>query len=41
MLEEACGAMENVTVGSFKGLLVEYAKQTGPFGHREGPSGRE
>jgi pantetheine-phosphate adenylyltransferase len=30
MLEEACGAMENVTVGSFKGLLVEYAKQLVP-----------
>lgn len=30
MLEEACGAMENVTVGAFKGLLVEYAKQQGP-----------
>ena len=29
MLEEACGAMENVTVGAFKGLLVEYAKQQG------------
>ena len=30
MLEEACGAMENVSVGAFKGLLVEFAKQHGP-----------
>lgn len=29
MLEEACGAMENVTVGAFKGLLVDYAKAQG------------
>ena len=29
MLEEACGAMENVTVGAFKGLLVDYAKARG------------
>jgi pantetheine-phosphate adenylyltransferase len=29
MLEEACEAMENVTVGAFKGLLVDYAKAQG------------
>jgi pantetheine-phosphate adenylyltransferase len=29
MLEEACGSMENVTVGAFKGLLVDYAKAQG------------
>lgn len=29
MLEEACGAMGNVTVGAFKGLLVDYAKSQG------------
>jgi pantetheine-phosphate adenylyltransferase len=30
MLEEACSGMPNVQVGSFKGLLVEYAKAQGP-----------
>ncbi|MEO8476311.1 MAG: pantetheine-phosphate adenylyltransferase [Actinomycetota bacterium] len=30
MLEEACGAMQNVSVGAFKGLLVEFATQRGP-----------
>jgi pantetheine-phosphate adenylyltransferase len=29
MLEEACSGMPNVQVGSFKGLLVEYAKAQG------------
>lgn len=29
MLEEACSDMPNVQVGSFKGLLVEYAKAQG------------
>ena len=29
MLEEACSEMPNVQVGSFKGLLVEYAKTQG------------
>jgi pantetheine-phosphate adenylyltransferase len=29
MLEEACSDMPNVQVGSFKGLLVEYAKGQG------------
>jgi pantetheine-phosphate adenylyltransferase len=29
MLEEACSTMSNVQVGSFKGLLVEYAKVQG------------
>ncbi len=30
MLEEACASLPNVQVGSFKGLLVEFAKQQGP-----------
>ncbi len=30
MLEEACSAMDNVKVGSFSGLLVDYARAQGP-----------
>jgi pantetheine-phosphate adenylyltransferase len=30
MLEDACAAMSNVKVGSFSGLLVEFAKVHGP-----------
>jgi pantetheine-phosphate adenylyltransferase len=30
MLEEACAAMPNVKVGSFRGLLVEFATAHGP-----------
>jgi pantetheine-phosphate adenylyltransferase len=29
MLRSACGHLSNVSVGSFDGLLVEYAAQTG------------
>ena len=30
MLEEACAGLDNVRVGSFSGLLVEFAKAQGP-----------
>jgi pantetheine-phosphate adenylyltransferase len=30
MLEDACAALSNVKVGSFSGLLVEFAKANGP-----------
>ena len=40
MLKEACSGMPNVTVVSFRGLLVDFAQVPGRRRHREGSPGR-
>ena len=41
LLQECCKDIPNVTVESFDGLTVEFAKKTPRFGDGAGPAGRD
>ena len=41
LLKECCKDIPNVTVESFDGLTVEFAKKTARFGDGAGPAGRD